>query len=111
MLSTVIKDPRIGMATISRVEVTEDLSYAKVHVSVLGNEKDHVDTLIGLNRSAGYMRSLLFKSMKIRQMPVLRFELDEGLDHSLRIQSILSELRQKGEVLDAEPKKPEPPQT
>ena len=107
MLGTVVKDPRIGMATISRVEVTEDLSYAKVFVSVLGSDKDHVDTLIGLNRSAGYMRSLLFKSIKIRQMPLIQFVLDEGLDHSLKIQSILSELRQKGEKLDGDEQKPE----
>ncbi|HSQ41955.1 MAG TPA: 30S ribosome-binding factor RbfA [Fibrobacteraceae bacterium] len=87
-----LKDPRIGLATISRVEVTEDLSYAKVFTSVLGSEKERTDTIIGLNRSAGYLRGVLFKSIRIRQMPHLQFVLDEGLDHSLRVQQILNEI-------------------
>lgn len=93
-----LKDPRVGMATVNRVEITEDLSYAKVSISVLGTEKERQDSIIGLNRSAGFIRGVLFKSMKIRHMPELRFVLDDGVDHSLRIQSILHELRQKGET-------------
>lgn len=98
-----LKDPRVGMATISRVEVTEDLSYAKVYTSVLGDAKDRTDSLIGLNRSAGYIRGVLFKSMKIRHMPQLQFVLDDGLDNSLRVQQILHELREKGDLPETKP--------
>ena len=100
-----LKDPRVGMATVSRVEVTEDLSYAKVYVSVLGSEKERADTLIGLGRSAGYMRGVMFKTIKIRHMPQLQFVLDEGLDHSLRIQKILHELKAKGDLIETNPAK------
>jgi ribosome-binding factor A len=87
-----LKDPRVGMATISRVEVTEDLSYAKISTSVLGTEKEKADTIIGLNRSAGFIRGVLFKTNKMRHMPQLQFVLDEGIDHSLRVQKILHEI-------------------
>jgi len=98
-----LKDPRVGMVTISRVEVTEDLSYAKVYTSVLGGEKERTDSLIGLNRSAGFIRGVLFKAVKIRHMPQLQFVLDEGVDHSLHIQKILNELKEKGDLEDTKP--------
>lgn len=93
-----LKDHRVGMATVNRVEITEDLSFAKVYTSVLGSDKERTDSIIGLNRSAGFIRGVLFKTMTIRHMPALQFILDDGVDHSLRIQSILHELRQKGET-------------
>lgn len=101
ILASGLKDPRLGFATISRVEVSEDLSYAKVWVSVMGSEKEKNDTLIALGRSAGYIRSLLFKSIKIRKIPEMHFALDESLEHSYRIQEILGELKEAGE-LDSE---------
>ena len=106
ILADGIKDPRIGFATISRVEVSEDLSYAKVWVAVLGSDKEKNDTLIALGRSAGYIRSILYKSIKIRKIPEFNFVLDESLAHSARIQEILGELREAGEFGDDE-KSPE----
>lgn len=93
-----LKDPRVGMVTVNRVEISEDLSYAKVFTSVLGSDKQCADSIIGLNRSAGFIRGVLFKTITIRHMPELRFVLDEGVEHSLHIQSILQELRDKGET-------------
>jgi ribosome-binding factor A len=98
-----LKDPRIGMVTVNRVEVTEDLSYAKVMTSVLGSEKQCTDSIIGLNRSAGYIRGVLFKMMKIRSLPQIQFVLDEGIAHSTHIQKILLELREKGETFGEAP--------
>jgi len=100
-----LKDPRIGMVTVNRVEVTEDLSYAKVMTSVLGSEKQCTDSIIGLNRSAGYIRGVLFKMMKIRSLPQIQFVLDEGIAHSTHIQKILLELREKGETFGETPEK------
>jgi ribosome-binding factor A len=98
LLTKGLKDPRVGFATISRVEVTEDLSYAKVLVSVMGDDKEKTSTLIALRNSAGFIRSHLGKAVKIRKMPELQFALDESLEHAMKIQGILSELKNKGEL-------------
>jgi ribosome-binding factor A len=88
----------VGFATISRVDITEDLSYAKVLVSVMGSDKEKRDTLIGLKNSAGFIRQFLGKGIKIRKIPELSFVLDENLEHAMRIESILAELKNKGEL-------------
>ncbi|MBO7061916.1 MAG: 30S ribosome-binding factor RbfA [Fibrobacter sp.] len=98
LLQKGLKDPRVGFATISRVDITEDLSYAKVLVSVMGSDKEKRDTLIGLKNSAGFIRQFLGKGIKIRKIPELSFVLDENLEHAMRIESILAELKQKGEL-------------
>lgn len=98
LLQKGLKDPRVGFATISRVDITEDLSYAKVRVSVMGSDKEKRDTIIGLNNSAGFIRQYLGKGIKIRKIPELTFVLDENLEHAMRIEGILAELKQKGEL-------------
>ena len=98
LLQKGLKDPRVGFATISRVDITEDLSYAKVLVSVMGSEKEKRDTLIGLKNSSGFIRQFLGKGIKIRKIPELSFVLDENLEHAMRIETILAELKQKGEL-------------
>ena len=98
LLQKGLKDPRVGFATISRVDITEDLSYAKVLVSVMGSDKEKRDTLIGLKSSAGFIRQFLGKGIKIRKIPELSFVLDENLEHAMRIESILAELKNKGEL-------------
>lgn len=97
LLQKGLKDPRIGFATINRVDITEDLSYAKVYVSVMGSDQEKQSTLIGLRQSAGFIRQILGKGIKIRKIPELQFVLDENLEHALHIQSILHELREKGD--------------
>ena len=98
LLQKGLKDPRVGFATISRVDITEDLSYAKVLVSVMGSDKEKRDTLIGLKNSSGFIRQFLGKGIKIRKIPELSFVLDENLEHAMRIESILAELKNKGEL-------------
>ena len=98
LLQKGLKDPRVGFATISRVDITEDLSYGNVLVSVMGSDKEKRDTLIGLKNSAGFIRQFLGKGIKIRKIPELSFVLDENLEHAMRIESILAELKNKGEL-------------
>ena len=94
-----LKDPRVStLASITRVDITEDLSYAKALVSVMGSDKEKRDTLVGLNNSAGYIRGVLGKSLKIFKVPELKFVLDENLEHAMHIEDILAELKQKGEL-------------
>ena len=87
-----------SLSSITRVTITEDLSYAKVLVSVMGSDKEKRDSLIGLNNSAGYIRGVLGKALKIRKIPELNFVLDENLEHAMHIEEILAELKQKGEL-------------
>lgn len=98
LLQKGLKDPRVGFVTISRVEVTEDLSYAKVLVSVMGDDKEKNSTLIALRNSAGFIRSHVGKNVKIRKMPELQFVLDESLEHAMNIQRILHELKDQGQL-------------
>ena len=97
LLQKGLKDPRVGFATINRVDITEELSYAKVLVSVMGTDKEKTSTIIGLRNSSGFIRQFLGKGIKIRKIPELQFVLDENLDHAMHIQDILSDLKAKGQ--------------
>lgn len=94
-----LKDPRVStLASITRVDITDDLSYAKALVSVMGSDKEKRDTIVGLNNSAGFIRGVLGKALKIFKIPELKFVIDENLEHAMKIEGILAELKQKGEL-------------
>jgi ribosome-binding factor A len=83
-----IRDPRLGMVTISHVKVTRDLAFATVYVTVMdGSDKDK--SLAALNHAAGYLRRLLADSIKIRTLPALTFVYDEALYRGMRVASII----------------------
>ena len=79
---------------MTRVKVTPDLKYAKVSVSIL-NSKNVQDTLAGLKKSSGYLRSELAKRINLRNTPELVFELDESLEYGAKIENIINELNRK----------------
>lgn len=86
-----VKDPRIGMVTISGVDITRDLAYAKVFVTFLTvGEQTNDESLAGLNAASGYIRRLLGKAMRLRIVPELRFCFDETLTEGLRISEMVS---------------------
>ena len=84
------------MISVTKVKVTNDLKYAKVYVSIL-NSKNIKDTLAGLKKSAGYLRSELARRVNLRNTPELIFELDDSLEYGARIDSILKEIMPKKE--------------
>ena len=91
ILQQEVKDPRIGMVTISGVDVTRDLAYAKVFVTFLTvGEQTNDESLEGLNAAAGYIRRLLGKAMRLRIVPEVRFCFDETLTEGLRISDLVS---------------------
>ncbi|MCF2857836.1 30S ribosome-binding factor RbfA [Pseudoalteromonas sp. SMS1] len=94
ILQREIKDPRLGMVTVSAVEVSRDLSYAKVFVTVLNSksEDDTKQNLAILNDATGYIRSLLGKRIRARIMPELRFVLDNSLMEGMRISNLVDEV-------------------
>lgn len=92
ILSRKIKDPRVGFVTVTDVEVTGDLQQAKVFISVLGNEKKKQETLLGLAKAKGFIRSEIGSRIRLRKTPELTFEIDEAIEQGNRIDSILRDL-------------------
>ena len=99
---TDIKDPRVRDATVTRVEVSGDMRYAKVYVSVMGDEKKEQLTLRGLQSAAGYMQTKCAKRIDTRYTPRLQFQLDEGAKKSVEVVQLLKEIFSNG--ADASPK-------
>ena len=91
ILQREIKDPRVGMATVSDVELTRDLQHAKVFVTFFLNEEDNIEAGIKvLNDASGYIRILLGKAMKLRVVPEIRFVYDKTLVEGMRISNLVS---------------------
>ncbi|HHY12059.1 MAG TPA: 30S ribosome-binding factor RbfA [Firmicutes bacterium] len=88
-----LNDPRIGFASIVNVEVNRDLSMAKVYVSVLGSDEDKAKTMEGFKSAQGLIRSEVSKALGIRYAPEIHFVLDEGIEHSMRVSRLISEIR------------------
>lgn len=90
-----LRDPRIGLVTVTRVDVTGDLSHAYVFVSPQGDEAERARAMDGLESAAGFLRSLVAKVLTTRSVPELHMELDRGLEHAQRIEQILADLRRE----------------
>lgn len=87
-----LKNPNVtGMISVTKVKVTTDLSYATVSVSIL-NSKNLKETLAGLKKSSGYIRSELAKRINLRNTPEIIFELDDSLKYGARIDNILKDI-------------------
>jgi ribosome-binding factor A len=88
-----IRDPRVGLVTVTHVKVSGDLSSARVAVAVPGEAAEQQRALEGLQSAAGFLRSRLAKALTTRTIPELRFELDRGIEHAARIDRLLAEVR------------------
>ena len=92
LLQRELRDPRVGMVTITAVDVSPDFSHAKVLFTIL--EKDKLaDTVEGLRRSAGFLRSQLAKRLKLYTTPQLRFEYDESVERGDRLSRLIDSTR------------------
>lgn len=87
-----LKDPRVGFVTVTDVEVTGDLQQATVYISVLGNEKQREDTILGLMKARGFIRSEIGRRIRLRKTPEIIFEYDAALEYGNRIEDILRDL-------------------
>ena len=87
-----IKDPRIGFVTVTDVEVTGDLQQAKVYISVLGDEEQRENTLKGLAKAKGFIRTEIGNRIRLRKTPEIIFEWDESIDYGNRIDTLLHQL-------------------
>ncbi|WP_347860587.1 30S ribosome-binding factor RbfA [Salimicrobium sp. PL1-032A] len=98
IISKKIKDPRVGFVTVTDVDVTGDLQQAKVFITVLGNEGNTHDTLAGLAKARGFIRSEIGQRIRLRKTPEIMFEVDETVERGNRIESLLKELNDTSEA-------------
>ena len=87
-----IKDPRIGFVTVTDVQVSGDLQLAKVYISVLGDNEQRQNTLKGLAKAKGFIRSEIGQRIRLRKTPEISFEFDESIDYGHRIETLLHEI-------------------
>lgn len=89
---TDLKDPRVRDVTVTFVEVSGDLRNAKVHVSIMGDEKQQQLCLRGLQHSAGYLQAKCAQGIDMRYTPKILFVLDQGVKKSIEISRMLDEV-------------------
>jgi len=90
-----IKDPRIGFVTVTDVQVTGDLQQAKVFISVLGDDLQRENTLKGLAKAKGFIRSEIGQRIRLRKTPEITFEFDESIDYGNRIENLLYQIKEE----------------
>ena len=98
-----VADPRIGFATITRVETTRDLRHAKVWVSVIGQPDERTETIAALRRAMPFVRHELGKALRIKRIPDLHVQLDDTAERGTRVLQILNELGAGTEPTDELP--------
>jgi ribosome-binding factor A len=87
-----LKDPRIGFVTVTGVETSPDLRYARVYVSVFGSEESREDSLAGLEAAHGVLQSRLARELRMKRTPQLAFEYDPTVERGVRMTQLIDEL-------------------
>ena len=86
-----LKDPRVGMITITDVEVSPDQSHARIFFTLLGDQPRITDATAGLQHASGFLRSQLAQRMKLRIVPHLQFKYDESVERGMRLSQLIDE--------------------
>ncbi len=92
-----IKDPRIGMITLTSVEFSDDLKHARVYFSCVGDSAARERSLRGLRSAAGFIRSQVTRRLKLRYAPDLTFLFDPSLEVADRVATLLKDARNRNE--------------
>ena len=88
-----LKDPRIGLTTITRIDLTGDLRYARIYFSILGDEKEKISSIEGIESAAGYIRRLIGERLKLKYVPELSFKLDRSIEYSINLEKTFKRLK------------------
>lgn len=89
LISQELKDPRLGFTTVTRVEITQDLRYAKVFVSIIGDRHVAKQTMDALKHGARYLRGELGREIKLRYTPELQFVEDRSTERAINLSKTL----------------------
>jgi ribosome-binding factor A len=92
-----LNDPRMGFVTITRVELTADLRYARIFYSVLGQEQDYARTRDALDSALSFIRRLIGQRIKMKFTPEIIFKEDHSNEYSIKIEEILDQIRSSDE--------------
>jgi ribosome-binding factor A len=92
LLRTRVKDPRVGFASITHVEVSGDLRHAKIFVSVMGTDDERAATMQALKHATGFLRHELAERIVLRYMPELVFKLDTSIEQGSRILELIRQV-------------------
>ena len=84
-----LNDPRIGMITISEVEISADFAYSKIFYTVLGSTEDRENSEAGLRRATGFLRTALGKRLRIHNIPELRFVYDTSIERGVHLSLLI----------------------
>lgn len=99
-----VRNPHVNeLVTVTRVEITTDLHYAKVYISVIGDEQAKAETIVALQSAAGFIAVNASHKVVMRYFPSLTFKLDDGVDKHMRIATLLNEIsdeRKSRKVID-----------
>ena len=88
-----LKDPRIGFITITRIEITQDLRYAKIYFSILGDEDKKAESVSGLDSASSYIRKLVGGRLGLRYVPELAFILDKSVEYTIALEETLKKIK------------------
>lgn len=91
LLRTRVKDPRVGFASITHVEVSGDYRHAKIYVSVMGSDEERDNTMKALKHATGFLRHELASRIVLRYMPEIVFKLDTSIEKGSRILELIRE--------------------
>jgi ribosome-binding factor A len=97
-----LKDPRIGLVTVTGVQTTPDLRHATVYVSVLGSERKQRATLTGLAAAHGLLQARLARELRLKRTPQLTFEYDPSVERGVRMSRLIDELAPDEDDADVE---------
>lgn len=91
LLQKELRDPRLGLVSITDVDVARDFSVAKIFISVIGTPREKADALKALQGAAGFLRGHLGRAMDLRTIPALAFRYDTGIERGVRMYELLQE--------------------
>lgn len=100
-----LRDPRLGFTTITRVELTPDLRFARIFFSVYGSETQWDETLKGLKAASGFIRRVLAEELRLRFVPEIVFKADHSAEYSIEIEKQLEEIKRQEQETKAKRRK------
>jgi len=91
LLRTEVKDPRVGPVTITAVEVSADLSHAKIFVTHMAGRENADEAVLALQRTAGFLRSALSRRLSLYSVPQLHFAYDDSIENGMKISQLIDD--------------------
>lgn len=91
------RDPRLDGVTVTHVEVSPDLNYARVYISLIGDEEEKEEALDALKHAGGYLRREIAERLELRRVPQLNFRLDRSIERGQRVLNLLNQIEEERE--------------